>query len=130
MPLMAIPAAMRYTSRDDLPILSAEVYPPGLAGLSYSGSTRAAKKPLPVRTSDATQEGPRKRAKAQPAQKKDDEHHGEEEEKKRTRGRPRLDVKDETAADVSYSRVSPPFKADRDTNPQRLPGPIGADINI
>ena len=117
MSLMAIPAAMRYTSRDDLPILSAEVYPPGLAGLSYSGSTRAAKKPLPVRTSDATQEGPRKRAKAQPAPKKDDEHHGEEEEKKRARGRPRLDVKDETAADVSCSLLPLPFKYACDTNP-------------
>lgn len=94
---------MRYTARDDLAILSADIYPPGLTGLSYSGSTRSSKKGLPVRTSDATQDGPRKRAKAQPpAPQKKDDHHGEEEEKKRTRGRPRLDVKDETAADASY----------------------------
>ena len=102
MSLTAAPAAMRYTSRNDLPILSAEIYPPGLAGLSYSGPTRASKKGLPVRASDDFQDGPRKRAKPQPppAQKKN-EHHGEEEEKKRARGRPRLDVKDETAADAS-----------------------------
>ncbi|KAK1836792.1 hypothetical protein QBC39DRAFT_247386 [Podospora conica] len=97
---------MRYTSRDDLPILSAEMYPQDLAGLSYSTQTRTSKKGLPVRTSDANQDGPRKRAKAQPAPtQKKDEHHGEEEEKKRTRGRPRLDVKDETAADRRRTQI-------------------------
>ncbi len=84
--------AMRY-SHGDLAILSAEIYTPGLPHAATGPTIRTRK--AAARTSD---DGPRKRAKIRPTS---GPFEREEEEKKRTRGRPRLDVKDETAADVS-----------------------------
>lgn len=94
---------MRYPHRhDDLAILSAEVFP----GLPFSNnknnqiksaskrSQTTRKTPPPTSSSD---EAPKKRAKTRALA--NDE--GEDEEKKRSRGRPRLDAKDESAADVS-----------------------------
>ena len=87
-------AAMRY-SQGDLAILSAETYHgPDLAFLT---SPRSAAGKKTQQQSSTTQDGPRKRLKRQSPEggEQDDE------EKKRSRGRPRLDIKDETAADVS-----------------------------
>lgn len=85
---------MRY-SKGDLPILNAEVYDDGPA----FGSTKrlaATRKKQASSSSRDPEDGPRKRARAQAA---DTSEH--EDEAKRARGRPRLDTKDETAADVS-----------------------------
>jgi len=89
---MAADTAVRYLA-GDLPILSAEVYTPGF---SYGRPTTTKKSSPP--STRGSEEGPRKRAKTQSST---DGPEREEEEKKRARGRPRLDVKDETAADVS-----------------------------
>jgi hypothetical protein len=82
---------MRYPP-GDLAILSAEKYDDGI-----QLSSRNARKPAAGAMTGEAQEGPvRKRRKASSP-------HGapEEEEKKRSRGRPRLEPKDETAQDVS-----------------------------
>jgi len=84
--------AMRYP-QGDLAILSAETY---TSGIPFPGprSPVARKSKAPSRPAE---DGPRKRARVQPSA----DGIAQEEEKKRARGRPRLDVKDETAADVS-----------------------------
>lgn len=85
--------AMRYP-QGDLAILSAETY---TSDISFPSplSPLAKKEKAPSRP---TEDGPRKRTRVQHSE---DSVGQEEEKKKRTRGRPRLDVKDETAADVS-----------------------------
>jgi len=83
---------MRYPT-GDLAILSAEVY--STPGIPFVRAAASKKSPPPNRV---TEEGPRKRARTQPST---DSAERDDEEKKRARGRPRLDVKDETAADVS-----------------------------
>lgn len=85
---------MRY-SEGDLPILSAELYDDGPA---YNPPKRLAttRKKQASSALRGAEDGPRKRARAQVA---DASEH--EDEAKRARGRPRLDTKDETAADVS-----------------------------
>ncbi|KAK0707362.1 hypothetical protein B0H67DRAFT_494801 [Lasiosphaeris hirsuta] len=88
---------MRY-SQGDLAILSAEIYTPGLP-YSAPGRPAVTKKTPPTRSSE---EGPRKRAKRQSPEEAVEP---EEEEKKRTRGRPRLDAKDETAADRRRTQI-------------------------
>jgi hypothetical protein len=85
---------MRY-SEGDLPILSAELYDDGPAYGSPKRLAATRKKQASSATRGA-EDGPRKRARAQVA---DASEH--EDEAKRARGRPRLDTKDETAADVS-----------------------------
>jgi hypothetical protein len=89
--------AMRYPS-GDLAILSAESYDDGRKRHLSSGKTQIAVTEVVVQNS---QEGStRKRRKtASP------DAAGEEEETKRSRGRPRLEPKDETAQDVSHSFV-------------------------
>jgi len=84
---------MRYPV-GDLAILSAEIYTPGHG---YGRPSMPKKTPPPPSTR-GSEEGPRKRARVQPSI---DSVERDDEEKKRARGRPRLDVKDETAADVS-----------------------------
>ncbi|KAK0738988.1 hypothetical protein B0T21DRAFT_285175 [Apiosordaria backusii] len=87
---------MRY-SQGDLAILSAEVYNPGF---SYNPSTKTqvAKTRPAVSNPD---DGPRKRAKTQATATEN----GEEEEKKRSRGRPRLEVKDVSPKDRRRTQV-------------------------
>lgn len=84
-------ASMRFP-QGDLAILSAEVYETGLSRSSTGrkAGTRKAKAPR-----DA-ENGSRKRARNQSTETSEPE-----DDKKRVRGRPRLDPKDETAADVS-----------------------------
>lgn len=79
----------------DLPILSAEVFDDGAAYGSASHSTKH-KTQHSTSASYSTDDVPRKRTRTQAADAAEPE-----EEKKRARGRPRLDTKDETAADVS-----------------------------
>ena len=86
---------MRYP-QGDLAILSAELYddsPP--LGPAKRGAAARKKQSL-ASSSHGSEEGPRKRARAQAVEAS--EH---DDEAKRARGRPRLDTKDETAADVS-----------------------------
>ncbi|KAK3361710.1 hypothetical protein B0T24DRAFT_539110 [Lasiosphaeria ovina] len=79
----------------DLAILGAETYEGALPFRTPAQSARA-KKPQPAsRNSD---DGAKKRTKAPSSE-------GEDDEKKRARGRPRLDVKDETAADSLEKKV-------------------------
>ena len=75
-------------SQGDLAILSAETYDPGNKLPAAISTSRKAAQPS---------QNSRKR-KSSPF---DSSPEQEEEEKKRTRGRPRLDTKDETAAEVS-----------------------------
>ncbi len=88
---------MRYM-RSDLAILNAEQYDDG-GRFPRSGLTR---RPQPVPSVDDGS-GPRKRLKTQRSENAEKED--EDESKKRARGRPRLDTKDETAADVSGRRI-------------------------
>ncbi|KAK5651398.1 hypothetical protein OQA88_12555 [Cercophora sp. LCS_1] len=87
-------------SQGDLAILSAEVYAPGLPVPSSSRSG-VSKRPLPD-SRPPPQNGPKKRTRTQSSDKGDE---GEEAEKKRSRGRPRLDVTDETAADRRRTQI-------------------------
>lgn len=84
---------MRYP-QGDLPILSVETYNDSIPSTSRRAATaRTSPSTVSSRSSDG---GPRKRARTQAVDA------GEaEDEKRRARGRPRLDTKDETAADVS-----------------------------
>jgi len=91
--------AMRY-SQGDLAILSAETYDPGLSIRRTTQQPTVPKRSQASGSSSAarrSEAGSRKRTKVEASEgeaKEDDE-------KKRARGRPRLDIKDETAADVS-----------------------------
>ena len=85
-------AAMRYPD-GDLAILSAESYDDGSLIPFPDRPAPKTKKKTPPTT--AGNDGPRKRTKRQSSDP--DENEGD---KKRSRGRPRLDMKDETAADV------------------------------
>ena len=76
----------------DLAILSAERYDDG----TRNRSVRLTRKVSPNQTSESGP-GPRKRAKVQPKEPAD----VSEEDNRRSRGRPRLDTKDETPAEVS-----------------------------
>ncbi|KAK3316005.1 hypothetical protein B0H66DRAFT_534266 [Apodospora peruviana] len=91
---------MRY-SQGDLAILSAETYDPGLPYLPASARHQVTKKSSQAHGSSVSQDGPRKRAKRQTAESADND----DEEKKRSRGRPRLDIKDETAADRRRTQI-------------------------
>jgi hypothetical protein len=84
----------------DLAILSAEVYDDSPAFAS-AGRPPVTRKPpsAPGPSQRGAAEGPRKRTRTQTAE--DAEAAEGEDDKKRSRGRPRLDTKDETAADVS-----------------------------
>jgi hypothetical protein len=88
----------------ELSILSAEQFDDGVR----FRPTRAAADPR--KTSRDTEDGTpaRKRSKTQVS----DGAEPDDEEKKRSRGRPRLDTKDETAADVSCSLIVPPARRD------------------
>ncbi|KAK4196875.1 hypothetical protein QBC40DRAFT_4437 [Triangularia verruculosa] len=88
---------MRY-SQGDLAILSAEVYDPGFP---YNASTKAQGAKKTRAAASDTDSGPRKRAKVQAAGTEE----GEEAEKKRSRGRPRLDVKDVSPKDRRRTQV-------------------------
>ncbi|KAH8888405.1 hypothetical protein GQ53DRAFT_598053, partial [Thozetella sp. PMI_491] len=83
---------MRYP-QGDLAILSAETYDPG----SRPVPTRGKKTQQPA----ATRESGRKRK----TQSSDDGSDNQEEEKKRSRGRPRLDTNDETAAERRRTQI-------------------------
>lgn len=77
----------------DLAILSAEQYLDG----SLTGKTGKAKKP----PTSKPETSPRKRAKiSPPAAETESAEDGEDDGAKRARGRPRLDTKDQTAAEV------------------------------
>ncbi|KAK0616654.1 hypothetical protein B0T14DRAFT_538487 [Immersiella caudata] len=96
---------MRYPT-GDLAILSAEVY--STPGIPFVRAAASKKSPPPNRV---TEEGPRKRARTQPST---DSVERDDEEKKRARGRPRLDVKDETAADRRRTQIRLAQRAYRD----------------
>lgn len=92
----------------DLAILSAEQYLDG----SFTGRTGKAKKP----PTSKPETSPRKRAKVSPpAAETESAEDGDDDGAKRARGRPRLDTKDQTAAEVGRSssvlssRSSPPW---------------------
>ncbi|KAJ4305982.1 hypothetical protein N0V88_000772 [Collariella sp. IMI 366227] len=87
---------MRYP-HGDLAILSAEVYH---ENPDYGSPGRVGAIKVPTAMSQSAVEGPRKRARTQDAQPEEPE-----EEKKRSRGRPRLDTKDETAADRRRTQI-------------------------
>ncbi|KAK3333018.1 hypothetical protein B0T19DRAFT_115016 [Cercophora scortea] len=91
-------SAPRYAQGGDLAILSAESYDPGL---SFEPSSRAAVTRKAQPSISNTEDGPRKRAKRQSP----DGEEREDDEKKRSRGRPRLDMKDETAADRRRTQI-------------------------
>ncbi|KAK3303622.1 uncharacterized protein B0T15DRAFT_401491 [Chaetomium strumarium] len=94
---------MRY-SHGDLAILSAEVYndSPASGPLTRRVAARRSRpSPPSSSTSPGPEEGPRKRAKTGPTGPAEPE----EEQKKRSRGRPRLDTKDETAADRRRTQI-------------------------
>lgn len=82
--------SMRYPE-GELPILSAEIYDAGLPS-----RRRAVTRKAQTHASGDAEDVPRKRARTQTTEASEPE-----DEKKRSRGRPRLDTKDETAADVS-----------------------------
>lgn len=104
-------------SGGDLAILSAETYvDPGLSflpsppGGSSSNNPKKNKKenasPSTSSNNNSQTEGtvsPSKKRLKRNSPEEGGDREGEEEEKKRSRGRPRLDIKDETAADVSCS---------------------------
>ena len=86
---------MRYPG-GDLAILGVETYPdPLVQAPARSRSTRQSHPNIAIQRSE--EGGPRKRQRLQGA----DVGTHEKDETKRARGRPRLDVSDETAADVS-----------------------------
>lgn len=86
---------MRYPG-GDLAILGVETYPDPL--VQHPARSRSARQSKLTTTSPRSEEGgPRKRPRLQGA----DGGAREKDETKRARGRPRLDVSDETAADVS-----------------------------
>ena len=86
---------MRYPG-GDLAILGVETYPDPL--VQTPARSRSTRQPQPNIASQRTEEGgSRKRPRLQGA----DVGAREKDENKRARGRPRLDVSDETAADVS-----------------------------
>lgn len=93
---------MRGSQSGDLAILSAERYDDGLKYRSSHVATsavvtRRSKKTAGAVVTPAPDDGPaRKRHKASPP-----DGTGEDDEKKRSRGRPRLEPKDETAQDVN-----------------------------
>ncbi|KAK3291349.1 uncharacterized protein B0H64DRAFT_446577 [Chaetomium fimeti] len=89
---------MRYPE-GDLPILSAELYDDGPAFDSPRRLTATRKKQASS-SSRGPEDGPRKRARAQVADASEHEDEG-----KRARGRPRLDTKDETAADRRRTQI-------------------------
>lgn len=92
----------------DLAILSAEQYGP--AGFHLSGTVGKTKKTHPAH---AGHDGPRKRSKtaAVTVVTEVNEDGDEDDKGKRTRGRPRLDTKDQNPADVgiSFSCFGSPF---------------------
>lgn len=80
----------------DLAILSAEQYFDG----SFTGEAGKAKKP----STSQPKTSPRKRAKiSPPAVETESAEDGDDDGAKRARGRPRLDTKDQTAAEVGRS---------------------------
>jgi hypothetical protein len=97
-------ATMRYSTGGDLAILSAESYHDGpLNSMASVMRTKKMGAGSPVSATESPDGPARKRRKT--ASTTDDAAAaaaaGEEEEKKRSRGRPRLEPKDETAQDVS-----------------------------
>lgn len=86
--------AMRF-SEGELPILSAELYGDDPVFAAPKRLTAVRKKQTRS-SSRGIEEGPRKRKKTQVVETPEND-----DETKRARGRPRLDTKDETAADVS-----------------------------
>lgn len=91
---------MRYPG-GDLAILGVETYPDPL--VQTPARSRSARQPNSAVASNRSEEGgPRKRPRLQGT----DGGSREKDETKRARGRPRLDVSDETAADVSLDHNS------------------------
>ena len=88
---------MRYPT-GDLAILSAESYDDGRKHRRSTGKTRIKSTVAGVVTQDSGDGPSRKRRKTSSPDAAGEEEEGE---KKRTRGRPRLEPKDETAQDVS-----------------------------
>lgn len=90
------PFIMRYAS-GDLAILGAESYDVAIKHPSAQRASKRSKKTAAATVTEVSgDDPPRKRNRLSPADGVDDE-----EEKKRSRGRPRLEPKDETAQDVS-----------------------------
>jgi hypothetical protein len=90
------PFTMRYSS-GDLAILGAESYDVGMKHPQAQRASKRSKKPAAATVTEVSEaDPPRKRNRLSPA-----DGVGDEEEKKRSRGRPRLEPKDETAQDVS-----------------------------
>ncbi|KAK4118510.1 hypothetical protein N657DRAFT_685186 [Parathielavia appendiculata] len=90
---------MRYT-QGDLPILSAEVYDDSASlGSSTAVATRR-KAQGPSPSSRLSEDSSRKRARTEFSETVEPD-----DEKKRSRGRPRLDTKDETAADRRRTQI-------------------------
>ncbi|KAH6618215.1 hypothetical protein B0J18DRAFT_412620 [Chaetomium sp. MPI-SDFR-AT-0129] len=89
---------MRF-SEGELPILSAELYGDDQV-FAPPKRLPAARKKQVRSSSRGIEEGPRKRKKTQPVETPD-----QDDETKRARGRPRLDTKDETAADRRRTQI-------------------------
>lgn len=91
----------------DLAILSAETYvdpefpPPPSPPSTRSNNKKTKKTSSGNGSGNESTTSPRKRLKRTSPEESGGDRDGDEEEKKRSRGRPRLDIKDETAADVS-----------------------------
>jgi len=91
---------MRYPT-GDLAILSAESYDDGRKHRRSTGKTR-------VTVADVVTQGSEDGSSRKRRKTSSPDAVGEEEEKKRSRGRPRLEPKDETAQDVSCPVCSSP----------------------
>ena len=91
-----VDAAMRYAT-GDLPVLSAEMYDPGDGSITPEDAATRNKDPR-----SAARDGRKKRKVLSPSA---DPEQPEEDDKKKMRGRPRLETKDETAAEVTSRRL-------------------------
>ncbi|KAM7190775.1 hypothetical protein V8F20_009571 [Naviculisporaceae sp. PSN 640] len=94
----------------DLAILSAETYvEPGLSFLPSPPSTtstgNSSRKKIASGSGNEGTSSSRKRLKRTSPEEGSVDREGDEEEKKRSRGRPRLDIKDETAADRRRTQI-------------------------
>ncbi|KAK4190872.1 hypothetical protein QBC35DRAFT_471248 [Podospora australis] len=95
---------MRYP-KGDLAILSAEVYNDRTYNASLTAQVQAVKKLVKAPTRSA-EDGSKKRTKAQAVEKGGtDEEDEEQSKKKRPRGRPRVDIKDESQADKRRTQI-------------------------
>ncbi|KAL2150627.1 hypothetical protein VTH82DRAFT_7190 [Thermothelomyces myriococcoides] len=100
---------MRY-AEDDLPILSAEVYHESPTFGSPKRLAQSRRKLASSSLPRGSEEGPRKRARTQASEVSG----GRSDETKRARGRPRIDTRDETAADRRRTQIRLAQRAYRD----------------